>query len=106
MRAKRLLAAAVLGGIVGAAGCETCQSCGKKSDGVPAGYGGAVGSTLPAGQSAGWQTGGSAAAGQLPPATGVGRTGGTMPPGTGMQTGAGTATGAYGGTAPAGGFPQ
>ena len=75
MWAKRLVAAAVLGGIVGAAGCETCRSCGKKSDGVPAGYGGGVGSTLPAGQGQQtWQAGGgSGVPAQMPPATGVGR---------------------------------
>jgi hypothetical protein len=97
MWAKRLAAAAVLGGIVGASGCETCQWCGKKSDAMPAGdvrYGGppagamppAVGSSLPAAQpAAGWQGGMPAAGtpGQLPPATGVARP---------------TGTGAYGGT--------
>lgn len=95
MRAKRLLAAAMLGGIVAAAGCKTCESCGSKADGVPAGYGGTVGSTLPAsqGQSA-WQAGGgSGVPSQMPPATGVGR------PAAG-----GAGVGAYGGTSQTGGY--
>ena len=54
MWAKRLVASAVLGGIVAATGCETCQSCKKSDGGMPP----TVGYSSPA------------PAGGLPPAVG------------------------------------
>ncbi|MBX9623508.1 MAG: hypothetical protein K2X82_06815 [Gemmataceae bacterium] len=91
MWAKRLAAAAVLGGIVAAAGCETCQSCRKKDDGV-SGYG-AVGSSVPAGQAHPGLYGQNAPVPAQMPAG--------MPGGTAPATTARPAGGAYGGTSPA-----
>lgn len=94
MWAKRLAAAAVLGGIVAAAGCETCQSCRKKDDGV-SGYG-AVGSSVPANQAHPGLYGQNAQVpAQMPAGTATG-----LPGGTGSMPAARQA-GAYGGTTPA-----
>lgn len=90
MRAKRLLVAAMLGGIVAAAGCKTCESCKSGKYGGDGAYSGVgTGSPPPsAGAMAGLYGG--------QPAAGTGTGTGTM-----AQTPAGGPTGT---AQPAGAF--